>query len=83
MHDEITSRTRREIPAVNKVLGALGEYDVPRPLIIDLIRRELKSERGRRNISSAEGIVGRVRHALGLLRRSRLQTVINGTGIII
>ncbi|MEY2485894.1 MAG: L-seryl-tRNA(Ser) seleniumtransferase [Verrucomicrobiota bacterium] len=83
MHDEITSRTRREIPAVNKVLEALGEYDVPRPLIIDLIRRELKSQRGRRNISSAEGIVGRVRHALGLLRRSRLQMVINGTGIII
>ena len=47
MRERIKPRSRREIPSVNKVLDALGEYDLakasklPRPLVVDLVRREL------------------------------------------
>ena len=40
MRERVKPRSRREIPAVNKVLDALGEHPLPRPLIVDLVRRE-------------------------------------------
>jgi L-seryl-tRNA(Ser) seleniumtransferase len=83
MHDKMKSGTRRGIPAVNKVLEALGETDLPRPLLVDLVRRELASERTKRKVSSVDLILDRVRKGADDLRRSRLQTVINGTGILI
>lgn len=83
MHDEIKSRTRRDIPAVTKVLDALGHYDLPRPVIIDLVRRELASQRRSSKIGAFPELIGRVRTALADLRRTRLHPVINGTGIII
>ena len=83
MHDEVRSRARRKIPAVNTVLEAVGETDLPRPLVVDVIRRELKSERARRKISSPALILERVEDRLKTLRRSRLQSVINATGIVI
>lgn len=83
MHDKLTSRDRRQIPAVNKVLEALGEYDLPRPLVVHVVRRELEAERKTGKVSSPEQTVDRVRQALAMLRRSRLQPVINATGIII
>ncbi|MDB6146946.1 MAG: L-seryl-tRNA(Sec) selenium transferase, partial [Spartobacteria bacterium] len=71
------------IPAVNAVLEALGQSDVPRPLLVDLVRRELAQERRKSRVGSTETIVERIRHQLEGLRQTRLQPVINGTGIII
>ena len=83
MHDQVKSRARREIPAVNKVLEALGHYDLPRPMIVDLVRRELSKIRAKADIPDLESIVDLLRRSLAELHASRLQPVINGTGIVI
>jgi L-seryl-tRNA(Ser) seleniumtransferase len=89
MCERIKPRSRREIPSVNKVLDALGEYDLakasklPRPLVVDLVRRELSKIRSSREIQEFESTVEDVRRSLELFRASRLQQVINGTGIVI
>src|SRR6202022_1316213 len=83
MHDKIKTRARRGIPAVNNIVEAIGETDLPRRLIVDVVRRELAAERSKRKISAPETIVQRVRERVDAIRRSRLQTIINGTGIII
>jgi L-seryl-tRNA(Ser) seleniumtransferase len=83
MHDKLKSHSRRDIPAVNKVLGALGQYDLPRPLIVDLVRRELSKVRVKARTIEFEEIVDLVRGSIEQLRASRLQPVINGAGIVI
>jgi L-seryl-tRNA(Ser) seleniumtransferase len=83
MRERMKSRSRREIPAVNKVLQALGEYQLPRPLVIDLVRRELSKIRSNSEIPEFESTVEHLHRSLELLRTSRLQPVINGTGVII
>ena len=83
MHDKVRSGTRREIPAVNTVLDAVADTDLPRPLVVDIVRRELQVERAKKKVSAPDAIVERVRQRINSLRRSRLQPVINGTGIII
>jgi len=83
MHDQVKARSRREIPAVNKVLDALGHYDLPRPLVVDLVRRELSRLRAKTEIPEFRSIVDLVRRWLAELRASRLRPVINGTGIVI
>ena len=83
MHDQVKSRARREIPAVNKVLEALGHYDLPRPMTVDLVRRELSKIRAKADIPDLESIVDLLRRSLAELHASRLQPVVNGTGIVI
>jgi L-seryl-tRNA(Ser) seleniumtransferase len=80
---------RRAIPAVTVVLESLGETvspartDLPRPLIVDLVRRELAQIRRGKKIPDVSAIVDRVRAAIGKLRAGRMQQVINGTGVIV
>src|SRR4029077_15375637 len=81
--ERVKSCSRREIPAVNKVLDALGEYDLPRPLVVDLVRRGLSKIRSNSEIPEFETTVERLHRSLELFRASRLQPVINGTGIVI
>src|SRR5213592_2172857 len=83
MHDQVKSRSRRKIPAVSKVLDALGHYDLPRPLVVDLVRRELSRLRVKTEIPEFRSIADLVRRSLAELRASRLRPVINGTGIVI
>src|SRR4030095_4390458 len=83
MHDKLKTLSRRKIPAVNRVLDVLGHYDLPRPLIVDLVRRELSEVRGKANIPDFKSIVDLVRGSIERLRATRLQPVINGTGIVI
>ncbi len=83
MHDKLKPRSRRDIPAVGKVLDALGHYDLPRPVIVDLVRRELAAQRRSSNVGTFPELIARIRSALAELRRTRLHPVINGTGIII
>jgi L-seryl-tRNA(Ser) seleniumtransferase len=83
MHDQVKSRSRREIPAVNKVLDALGEYNLPRRLVVDLIRRELSQIRSKREVPEFDSTIERVHRSLQALRTGWLQPVINGTGVVI
>ena len=83
MHDRIKSRARRQIPAVARILDALGHYDLPRPIIVDLIRRKLSEIRAQRSVPKFESIMVLVRRSLDEVRASRLQPIINGTGIVI
>jgi len=83
MRERVKPRSRREIPAVNKVLDALGEYDLPRPLIVDLVRQGLLQMRSNSEIPEFKSTVERLHRSLELFRASRLQPIINGTGIVI
>jgi len=83
MHDRIRCDKRREIPAVSKILDRLGDFDLPRPLVVETVRRKLSEIRASRAPAEFESIVADVRHALDELRASRLQPIINGTGIVI
>jgi L-seryl-tRNA(Ser) seleniumtransferase len=83
MHDRVKSRARREIPAVGKVLSAIGHSDLPLALIVDAVRRTLSQIRAERQVPDFEAIIALVAQALAQLRASRLQPVINGTGIVI
>jgi L-seryl-tRNA(Ser) seleniumtransferase len=83
MHDKVKSRSRRQIPAVNTILESLGPVDLPRPLVLDLVRLELAQLRRGRKIPEPGAIVDLVRAAIAKLRATRVQPVINGTGIII
>jgi L-seryl-tRNA(Ser) seleniumtransferase len=83
MHDKVKSRSRRAIPAVSKVLDSLGQIELPRPLIVDLVREELAKLRRLREIPEFNAIVDLVRSSIEKFRASRIQPVINGTGIVV
>lgn len=80
------------IPAVEKVLHALETGDlppVPRPLLTDVVRNELDAIRERvRQGDQTEApdpdiVIQEIRQRVFSLYRSRIQPVINGTGVIV
>jgi L-seryl-tRNA(Ser) seleniumtransferase len=83
MHDRVKPGARRQIPAVGRILDAVGHCDLPRPVVVDVVRRELSQIRAGKEVPDFDSIVALVRHSLDELRASRLQPIINGTGIII
>jgi len=83
MHDRIRCDKRREIPAVSKILDTLEHSDLPRRFVVKTVRRKLSQIRASRVAVEFDSIVADVRHALNELRVSRLQSIINGTGIVI
>ena len=83
MHDRVKSESRRKIPAVSKILDALGQCDLPRPIVVDLVRRRLSQIRARVDVPEFESIVSDLHGSLDEVRASRLQPIINGTGIVI
>src|SRR6184192_2289111 len=83
MHDRMKALVRRQIPAVSRILDALGQCALPRPLIVELVRRKLSEIRASQDVPRFETIVARIRYSLEELRASRLQPVVNGTGIVI
>ena len=82
MHKRVTI-SRRAIPSVTKVLDSLGKVDLPRPVVVTIVRQELSRIRAQDEIPEFRSIVDLVRGSLDHLRASRLQPVINGTGIVI
>ena len=82
MRDKIKS-SRRAIPAVSTVIDSLGQTDLPRPLVVDLVRFQLGQIRRGKRTPELKAIVGLVRDAIQKLRTSRIQPVINGTGVIV
>ena len=83
MHDQVRRDKRRQIPAVSKILEALGKFDLPRPLVVEIVRRRLSLIRANSTSAGFEATLGDVRRSLDQLRARRLQPVINGTGIVI
>jgi L-seryl-tRNA(Ser) seleniumtransferase len=76
-------RALRQIPAVEKVLQALGPVVLPRPAVVAVVRRELAALRAKPEGADFAAVVARVRAALERLRVARLQPIINGTGVIL
>ena len=73
---------RRQIPAVSKVLDAIGHSDLPRRFVVEIVRRELSrfvAALALRNRSHRGSYPPLAR----CFSRQQLQPVINGTGIVI
>jgi L-seryl-tRNA(Ser) seleniumtransferase len=73
----------RAIPSVDRILQALGETGVPRPLVVDFVRRELKGLRVKGVIPPEGELMTRLQARLRELGESRLRPVVNGTGILV
>jgi len=73
----------RAIPAVEKILQALGETGLPRPVQVAVVRRELTALRAAQAIPEFDAILAHIRSTLEKLRRKRIQPLINGTGILV
>src|ERR1700693_6026971 len=73
----------RAIPAVEKLLQAIGKTDVPRPTAVSVTRREIKALRSENQILEFDAVVARIRTAINLLRLERIQPVINATGVVV
>jgi L-seryl-tRNA(Ser) seleniumtransferase len=83
MHDQLNSAARRQIPAVSTILDALSHRGLPRPFVVEIVRRKLSDIRAASNVPKFESIVAGIRRSLDELRASRLQPVVNGTGVVI
>jgi len=73
----------RAIPSVDKVVLSLGHTDLPRALVLDVVRRELKTLRTEKSIPRIDAIVERIRQRVRQVSASRIQPLINGTGVIV
>jgi L-seryl-tRNA(Ser) seleniumtransferase len=73
----------RGIPSVDKLAQALGDTGLPHPTVVATIRRELAALRKHGTIPAFEDILSHLRSALAIVRSSRIQPVINGTGILV
>ena len=76
-------RSLSAIPAVEKLLHALGQQDLPRATLVNLVRREVAALRQQKSIPAFEDVVERLRQIAEEMRRSRIQPVVNGTGVLI
>ena len=61
----------------------MADCPLPRPLVVNTIRAELAAIRKAENIPDADAITETIRQRLDDLALSRLQPVINGTGVVV
>lgn len=73
----------RGIPSVDTLAQALNDTGLPHPTIVAAIRRELATLRKQRTVPGFEELLSRLRSMLEPLRTSRIQPVINGTGVLV
>ena len=73
----------RAIPGVDTLLEAVADCPLPRPLVVATIRAELAVFRKSKSIPEHDEIVSGLRLRLKDLALSRLQPVINGTGVVV
>lgn len=83
MGDKLVQAKLRGIPAVEKVLQALGEMDVPRPAVVAVVRRELTALRGAAEVPPTDAIIQNIRARIRSLRTAKIQSVINGAGVVV
>lgn len=73
----------RRIPAVELLLQQLAPTSVPRPLVVKTVRHELAEIRKLKEIPDEQMILQRVSERIDALERTRLQPVINATGVVV
>ncbi len=73
----------RAIPGVDTLLEAVSDCPLPRPLVVATIRAELQALRKNKSIPQRDEIISSLRLRLEDLALSRLQPVINGTGVVV
>src|SRR5947207_15799637 len=83
MNRAIVTESRRKIPSVDKVVCEIGNCDLPRRVIVDVVRHELGLLRAEKKVPNFSGVMSRIRKAIDALQLAKIQPVINGTGIII
>src|SRR5436305_4186780 len=83
MNRGIVTESRRKIPSVDKVVCEIGNCDLPRRVIVDVVRHELGLLRAEKKVPNFSGVMSRVRTAIDALQLAKIQPVINGTGIVI
>src|SRR5436189_5683741 len=83
MNRAIVTESRRKIPSVDKVVCEIGNCDLPRRVIVDVVRHELGLLRAEKKVPNFSGVMSRIRTAIDALQLAKIQPVINGTGIII
>ena len=82
---ESIQKLLRTIPSVEKLAQSLEQYDLPQSIINSIIRAELNEIRSHIVASKKKpkfDISKAVQKALKNFSRSRIQKVINGTGVI-
>lgn len=80
---EAAASPLRALPSVEKLTQALGETGLPRPVVVSLVRRELAGFRERKEVPSWPEILSHLEEAVQNTRLSRIQPVINATGILL
>ena len=83
MNRGIVTESRRKIPSVDKVVCEIGNCDLPRRVIVDVVRHELGLLRAEKKVPNFSWVMSRVRTAVDALQLAKIQPVINGTGIVI
>ncbi|HXM33432.1 MAG TPA: L-seryl-tRNA(Sec) selenium transferase [Chthoniobacterales bacterium] len=83
MPDKALKESLRKIPSVDKIVGMIGDCDLPRRIVVDVVRHELGRLRAEKKIPNLSGVMSRVRAAIEVFRLAKIQPVINGTGIVI
>jgi L-seryl-tRNA(Ser) seleniumtransferase len=73
----------RTIPSVDKLLNALGDTGLPRPIVVAAVRAKLTALRKAKTIPDFDALLSTLHGALREVGASRIQPVINGTGILI
>ena len=78
----MSSAPQRALPSIEKLLQALGPTPLPRPVVVSLAREQVAAWRNAGETPSFEAGLGLLQARLAVLARSRLQPVINATGIL-
>ncbi len=72
------------LPAVEKTLQALDNVDLPRPIILNVVRQSIEELRADpEKIPEFNDYINAIRIELEALARTRISSVINGTGVLI
>lgn len=77
---------QRQIPSVDRMLRELGETELPRPVVLRVIRHELaklRADQEREGKGAMPDPLAGIRAAIDDLSCSRICPIINGTGVII
>ena len=73
-----------KLPAVEKTLQALGELDLPRAIILGFVRESIEDLRKNpEKIEDFESYIIRIKNELQDISRTRILSVLNGTGVLI
>src|SRR5207247_242795 len=83
MKPAIATASLRKIPSVDKVVGEIGGCDLPRRVVVDVVRHELGLLRAEKHTPNFSRLISRIRAVIDPLQLAKIQPVINGTGIVI